>query len=194
MPILEKTYTALNNVPFRVRIIEKGDGYGLHDMRGLSWYRLTHDDPVPMVEFYDARYPGHMDREHGQFVSRYNLDTLTARHNPAHGLDLQGDVPDWTIDAATLAAIMNDVIDQQIDAQEQPASMANANTQGFGDYAIVEKDGDGSNVLLRTDAALMSLDDNGNNQRGYILTIATTDEHAAAICAAINQSYFVELA
>ena len=44
-----------------VRIVEKGDKYGLKD-------GLTHEGDEPLVEFYDTRY------EHtnlGQFVSRY---------------------------------------------------------------------------------------------------------------------------
>jgi len=40
----------------------------------------------------------------GQFVSRYFLETLVAR-DEHYGLDLQGDVPNWTIDAATMRIV-----------------------------------------------------------------------------------------
>lgn len=53
---------------FNVRIVFKGDRYGLNDM-------FTHDQDRPLVEFYDDRYhsqPG----DRGQFVSRYYASTL----------------------------------------------------------------------------------------------------------------------
>ena len=92
-------YIAANGIPFRARLVKQGDRYGLNDC-------LTHDSPRPMIEFYDARYP---HTPHGQFVSRYYLDTLTD-HPFEHGLDLQGDVADWTIDADTLQTMIGDVL------------------------------------------------------------------------------------
>ena len=67
-----------------VRIVEKGDKYGLKDC-------LTHEGDEPLVEFFDTRYE-HTDL--GQFVSRYFIDTLTGGEG---GLNLDGCEPEWTI-------------------------------------------------------------------------------------------------
>jgi len=68
---------------FNLRIVRKGDGYGLG---------LTHTKDEPMVEFYDSRYP---HTEFGQFVSRYYASTLLERkHN---GLCLDGGSPGWSV-------------------------------------------------------------------------------------------------
>ena len=66
-----------------VRIVEKGDKYGLDD--------CMDNDGTPLVEFYDTRYE-HTDL--GQFVSRYFIDTLTRGEG---GLNLDGCEPEWTI-------------------------------------------------------------------------------------------------
>lgn len=87
----EMTITADNGVPFLVRIVREGDTYGLNDC-------LTHDEPMPLVEFYDTRYP-HTSR--GQFVSRYYADTIAGVRS-GRGLDLDGGVPDWTIDGESM--------------------------------------------------------------------------------------------
>lgn len=66
-----------------VRIVEKGDKYGLDD--------CLDNTGKPLVEFYDTRY------EHtnlGQLVSRYFIDTLTRGEG---GLNLDGCEPEWTI-------------------------------------------------------------------------------------------------
>jgi len=78
-------------IPFRVRIVEKGQKYGLNSC-------LSHDNKEPLVEFYDKRFP---HTEHGQFVSRYYLSTLTERDN-SNGLNLSGGVPNWSIDGDTM--------------------------------------------------------------------------------------------
>lgn len=85
--LVDKCVTVSNDegVEFKVRRVDQGDSYGLDDA-------LTHDDPRPMIEFYDA--------EHEQFVSRYYLETLLER-DPAdrQGLCLDGGNADrWTID------------------------------------------------------------------------------------------------
>jgi hypothetical protein len=78
---------------YAVRLVMAGDHYGLDR-------KLTHQGLMPMVEFYDADYAGdaRFDPE-GQFVSRYNLDTLLdiRERLSAGGLDLQGDVPKWKL-------------------------------------------------------------------------------------------------
>ena len=85
------TVTADNGVTFLVRIVREGERYGRNDC-------LTHDEPMPLVEFYDTRYP-HTER--GQFVSRYYADTIAAIPS-GRGLDLDGGVPDWTIDGESM--------------------------------------------------------------------------------------------
>jgi hypothetical protein len=71
---------------YNVRIVLEGDSYGLNNV-------LIHKEPQPLVEFYDTRYK---HTEHGQFVSRYYLDTLLER-NQNYGLNLEGSVPDWCV-------------------------------------------------------------------------------------------------
>ena len=66
-----------------VRIVEKGDKYGLDD--------CLDNDGKPLVEFYDTRYE-HTD--FGQFVSRYLIATLLGGDG---GLNLDGCEPEWTI-------------------------------------------------------------------------------------------------
>lgn len=85
--------TAANGVPFTVRLVRKGDHYGLDGC-------LVHDEDDPLVEFYDARYP---HTEYGQFVSRYYLSTLL--DDPVWGLDLDGGVEDWTVDGDTMSTV-----------------------------------------------------------------------------------------
>jgi hypothetical protein len=88
-----------NGIAFNVRLVRKGDGYG----RNLC---LTHEKDDPLVEFYDARYlfSGEAGAEFGQFVSRYYLSTLQAcrMDRRAHGLCLEGGVPDWTVDSGAM--------------------------------------------------------------------------------------------
>jgi hypothetical protein len=93
---------------FYVRIVMKGDKYGLDDC-------LTHDESDPLIEFYDFSHatalgglgkfecppPG----PRGQFVSRYNASILAAR-KPEIGLDLDGGVPEWKIDASAMEPVM----------------------------------------------------------------------------------------
>lgn len=66
-----------------VRIVEKGDKYGLDD--------CMDNDGTPLVEFYDTRYE-HTDL--GQYVSRYFLSTLLGEDG---GLNLDGGVPAWSV-------------------------------------------------------------------------------------------------
>jgi hypothetical protein len=82
---------------FNVRVIRKGDCYGLNDC-------LVHDKDELLVEFWDATYerdprftPGL-----GQFVSRYFLGTLTERQS-SRGIALCGHVPEWTVTGDNVA-------------------------------------------------------------------------------------------
>ena len=84
---------------FNVRIVRKGDKYGLNNC-------LTHDKDEPMVEFYDNRYP---HTEHGQFVSRYYVATIlgTDRYGSGEGgLCLDGGNRDqWTVSAQDMDTV-----------------------------------------------------------------------------------------
>lgn len=75
---------------WKVKVIFKGDAYGLNDC-------LTHDNIEPTVEFWDLT--------HNQFVSRYYLTTLMEIRG--HGLNLHGGVPGWQIDADSVRQVQN---------------------------------------------------------------------------------------
>lgn len=95
---VEKVISIINDrgIPFNVRLVEKGDNYGLN-------FALTHNEDDPLVEFYDDRYK---HTKYGQFVSRYYLSTLLERDKD-YGLYLYADVPDWQVSAEN----MNDVLE-----------------------------------------------------------------------------------
>jgi len=79
--------------PFLVRVVRKGDTYGLRDC-------LTHDKAEPMIEFYDAT--GACGDSRGSFVQRYYVSTLEA-HPKDRGILLHGSAPDvWRLDAGAL--------------------------------------------------------------------------------------------
>lgn len=77
---------------FNVRLVQQGERYGLNDCLVC--------ESEPKVEFYwlsedhDHRVDGR-----GQFVSRYYLKTLMD-HPRNMGLNLDGGVTEWSIDAA----------------------------------------------------------------------------------------------
>ena len=86
---------------FNVRLIRKGDRYGLNDC-------LVHKEDEPMIEFWDATYEN--DPKFtiglGQFVARYALGTLTGKPGcygrcdhrvVSQGIDLLGYVAEWKI-------------------------------------------------------------------------------------------------
>jgi hypothetical protein len=82
-----------NGVPFRVLVVPTGSCPNHPSAR--KYYEGS-----PMVEFYDRRYDHTAD---GQFICRYNLDTMLER--PDAGLCLYGDEPSWTIDYHTMTLI-----------------------------------------------------------------------------------------
>lgn len=82
------------SIPFSVRIVSKGEGYGLNEA-------VIHDREEPLVEFYDAR---HAHTCYGQFVSRYYVSTVLG-HPGNYGLNLYGGVPDWSLSAETMQAV-----------------------------------------------------------------------------------------
>lgn len=84
-----------NNIPFLLNIVEKGENYGLDNC-------LTHEKVDPLVEFYDQRY---MHTPLGQFVSRYYMSTLLEKKDQHVGLDLDGGVPDWKVNAEQMKIV-----------------------------------------------------------------------------------------
>jgi hypothetical protein len=83
---------------FNARIVLQGDTYGVN-------HAFTHDDPDPLVEFYDTRFAHSRDPQGvmlGQFISRYRLSTLFEDGKAIRGLDLDGGIPSWTLDTQTM--------------------------------------------------------------------------------------------
>lgn len=78
-------------VPFTVRVVEQGEGYGL--LREDGSYPRRNESADPLVEFYDGRY---RHTQYGQFVSRYHARTLANADGGA--LLLGGGVADWFVD------------------------------------------------------------------------------------------------
>lgn len=97
----EKTMQVINqfDVPFTVRIVEKGDKYGLNNC-------LTHDEEKRLVEFYDARYKEGFT-EHGQFVSSYYEETIVEIITEGNngGLNLHGGVEKWSVTSGNISEI-----------------------------------------------------------------------------------------
>lgn len=89
-----------NGIAFNVRVVMLNDSYG-HNMC------LTHAHKEPMVEFYDIRYKFERDGDIilGQFVSRYNLNTMQRLH-PSRGLNLEGGVTDWSLDSKAVSELL----------------------------------------------------------------------------------------
>ena len=99
-----KDFTNSEGRIFGVRIIRKGDRYGLDDCLTV--------DGAPMVEFYDATYRGPKFGPRGQFVSRYYASTLLeGGRGRKEGLCLHGGEPVWSIDAGTMRAIREYVVE-----------------------------------------------------------------------------------
>lgn len=94
MQISIKHFQSGSPVAWNVRLVRKGQQYGLND-------KLTHDREDPLVEFFDSRY------DHtplGQFVSRYYLSTLLAR--PHSGLCLDTGSLLWVVSEETMLDIL----------------------------------------------------------------------------------------
>lgn len=80
-----------NTMRFNTKIIHTGDRYGRDDC-------LTNQG-APLIEFYDPRY---QHTPVGQFVSRYNVNTIL---DHTGGLCMDGSVPDWYVNANDMAEI-----------------------------------------------------------------------------------------
>ena len=85
-------------IPFHVRVVFRGDGYGRRKADGS--YACVHGKDASMVEFYDGRYAHEKIDDtlvEGQFITRYSLETLLSTPKRA-GLQLDCGVPDWQLD------------------------------------------------------------------------------------------------
>lgn len=100
----------LNTGKWRVHLVMPGDHYGRGDALTYTQEEADkHGGGLPLVEFYDTsqnplEFPG------GQFVSRYNMDTLLGLPGgygepirDAGALSLYGDVPAWTVSGLDLS-------------------------------------------------------------------------------------------
>jgi hypothetical protein len=100
-PTAITTATGIKGREWNVRLVEQGDAYGRNGC-------LTHDDPRPVVEFYDATYAGKCPDEFtghlGQFVSRYYVFTLEETDwREYRYLDLDGGIPEWRVTGESVA-------------------------------------------------------------------------------------------
>lgn len=103
--------TTSRGVPFTVRYVSAGESYG-------ATRALVADED--MVEFYDAR--AHDFGEHGQFVSRYDVDTL--RGEPGltdNGLSLYGRERDWQVDGDSMRRVLDWIHETERPSVEGPA-------------------------------------------------------------------------
>ena len=92
-------------VPQRVMDIVTDKGIPFRVAYGNRPYASGELASFPTVAFYDARFtmksPVHA---HGQFVSDYSVETLLERQS-GWPLTLDGGVPNWEIDASTMALV-----------------------------------------------------------------------------------------
>ena len=86
---------------FNVRIVLKGDKYGLEDC-------LTHKEKKPLVEFYDTKHMGKGFSRYGQFVSRYYAQTLIDDFDKVtrNGLALVGYEPAWSVSPEDMVKVI----------------------------------------------------------------------------------------
>lgn len=93
--------TNREGTPFHVRLVRVGERYGRGDCltHGDAMYgRPAKPDALPLIEFYDARYTDKFGPR-GQFVSRYCFDTVAACARDNRGINLDGGIHDWFVDA-----------------------------------------------------------------------------------------------
>lgn len=89
-------------VPQRIMDIVTDNGIPFRVVYENRVYRSGAIAEKPTVAFYDARYD--FDA-HGQFVSDYDRESLLERRR-GYGMDLQGDVPNWYIDAGSMDLVL----------------------------------------------------------------------------------------
>ena len=100
MSKLAPIHNPSTGITFNMRLVARGERYG----RNMS---LVHEKVIPLIEFYDSRYPHDAAPDGtplGQFVSRYNFDTLVECGLP-WGLTLDGGVSEWRLDRHATALV-----------------------------------------------------------------------------------------
>lgn len=112
---------------FNVRILRKGEKYGLEDC-------LTHKERKPLVEFYDYRHRDDKEWKRGQFVSRYYAETIL-KHDLNFGLSLDGGVPAWTVSAESMREILA-WLRQELRADELPKLSDQQAENNLSQYAL----------------------------------------------------------
>lgn len=108
-----RTFTNDQGRTFAVRIVPTGARYGRTNTL------INNDGHGPLAEFYDVTFADDGAGEGdgfgpmGQFVSRYFVSDLLDTRNGrgTGGLDLQGGVPVWDIDAVTMLNIRTWLLD-----------------------------------------------------------------------------------
>lgn len=96
-PSVAFVQTGERGVPFVVRVVFKGDKYGLD-------FCLEHDKDMPLIEFYDAR---HWHTPFGQFVSRYRYKEVADCQKERRGIQLDGGTPSWCVDFEAVDMAVN---------------------------------------------------------------------------------------
>lgn len=86
---------------FNVKRVDPGEWYGRKPQTGEPCLQAD----KTLVEFWDASHSSHGPL--GQLVSRYYLDSLT--HRGAGGLNLDGSVREWWIDADALSDALREL-------------------------------------------------------------------------------------
>jgi hypothetical protein len=72
---------------------------------GRRQYRDGSYSTQPVISFYDRRYAGNKGFDaHGQFVSDYDVESMLRRHS-GYALDLDSGVPNWSVDASSMALV-----------------------------------------------------------------------------------------
>ena len=112
---------------FNVRILRKGEKYGLEDC-------LTHKERKPLVEFYDYRHRNDQEWKRGQFVSRYYAETIL-EHNPNNALSLDGGIPAWTVPPVSMREILAWLL-QELQADELPRLSDRLAKDNLSQYAL----------------------------------------------------------
>ena len=112
---------------FNVRILRKGEKYGLEDC-------LIHKERKPLVEFYDYRHRNDKEWKRGQFVSRYYAATIL-EHDPNFGLLLDNGVPAWTVSAESMRDIL-EWLRQELRADELPKLSDHLAGDNLSQYAL----------------------------------------------------------
>ena len=114
MSVLYKFTDNETNMDWHVRLVFKGDKYGLA-------HSLIHDEDDMLVEFYDCRYDFERDVDGtvlGQFVSRYYFKTLRETDWTQGGLNLHGGVDSWSVGSALMVNLMT-LIHRQPECQAE---------------------------------------------------------------------------